>query len=180
MHGEGWHRASWLAYTRASLSNGGGRMVVLNRALLAAATCLATAVLASPALADPPTQTDIDVTQVLTGATPCGTLRWDIHITGSQTTFFDDGVRTRAQAHLHEANTITNVTTGQSFREGPGAFTQTTHFNADGTVNRIIATGLAANVQGEQFKDVGRVVLVPLGAGRFDLVFSAGQHPLRE
>jgi hypothetical protein len=47
-------------------------------------------------------------------------------------------------------------------------------------VNRIVATGLAANVQGEGFKDVGRVVLLPLGGGRFDLVFAAGQHPLRE
>jgi hypothetical protein len=28
--------------------------------------------------------------------------------------------------------------------------------------------------------DVVRVVLIPLGGGRSDLVFSAGQHPLRE
>jgi hypothetical protein len=135
---------------------------------------------ASPAAADPPVQTDIDVSQVVTGATSCGTLRWDIHITGRQITFFDDGVRRRVQAHLHEDNTITNLTTGESFREGPDAFTQTSYFNPDGTLDRIVATGLAANVQGEQFKDVGRVVLVPLGGGRFDLAFSAGQHPLRE
>jgi hypothetical protein len=154
--------------------------VVLNRALLAAMTCVAMVVLASPALADPPVHTDIDVSQVVTGTTPCGTLRWEIHITGHQTTFFDDGVRRRVQAHLHEDNTITNLTTGESFREGPDSFMQTSYFNADGTLDRIVATGLAANVQGEQFKDVGRVVLVPLGAGRLDLVFAAGRHPLRE
>jgi hypothetical protein len=153
---------------------------VFNRVLLSVTACLATCVPASPALADPPVQTDIEVNQVLTGPTPCGTLRWDIHITGSQTTFFDDGVRRRVQAQLHEDNTITNLTTGESFREGPDAFMQTSYFNLDGTLDRIVATGLAANVQGEQFKDVGRVVLVPLGGGRFDLVFSAGQHPLRE
>jgi hypothetical protein len=135
---------------------------------------------ASPAVADPPVETPIEVNQVLTGATPCGTLRWEIHITGRQTTFFEDGVRRRVQAHLHEENTITNLTTGESFREGPDSFMQTSYFNPDGTLDRIVATGLAANVQGEQFKDVGRVVLLPLGGGRLDLVFSAGQHPLRE
>jgi hypothetical protein len=153
---------------------------VLNRLLPPAVVCLAMVLVASPALADPPVRQDIDFSQVVTGDTPCGTLRWDIHITGRQTTFFDDGVRTRAQAHIHEDNTITNLTTGESFREGPDSFVQTTYFNPNGTVNRIVATGLAANVQGEQFKDVGRVVLLPLGGGRFDLVFSAGKHPLRE
>jgi hypothetical protein len=33
---------------------------------------------------------------------------------------------------------------------GPDSFTQTSYFNADGTLDRIVATGLAANVQGEQ------------------------------
>jgi hypothetical protein len=153
---------------------------VLKRVLLLTLSGISAGVLAGPALADPPVHTDIAVNQVVTGTTPCGDLRWDIHITGHQTTFFKDGVRDRVQAHLHEDNTITNLTTGQSFREGPDSFMQTSYFNPNGTLNRIVATGLAANVQGEQFKDVGRVILVPLGAGRFDLVFSAGQHPLRE
>ena len=151
-----------------------------NRVVLGVMTCLAMVVPASPAAADAPVHTDIDVSQVITGATPCGTLRWDIHITGTQTTFFDDGKRVRAQAHIHEDNTITNLTTGESFREGPDSFMQTSFFNPDGTLDRIVATGIAANVQNEQFKDVGRVVLVPLGGGRLDLVFSAGPHPLRE
>jgi hypothetical protein len=152
---------------------------VLKRLLLLTLPGVAAGVLAGPAVADPPVHTDIDVSQVVTGTTPCGVLSWEIHITGHQTAHFDDGVRTFVQAHLHEDNTITNLTTGESFREGPDAFTQTTYFE-NGTLDRIIATGLAANVQGEHFKDVGRVILLPLGAGRFDLVFSAGQHPLRE
>lgn len=153
---------------------------MLKRVLVGAMSCLVLGLAASPAAADPPVEAPIEVNQVVTGTTPCGTLRWEIHITGRQTTFFEDGVRVRVQAHLHEENTITNLTTGESFREGPDSFMQTSHFNPDGTLDRIVATGLAANVQGEQFKDVGRVILVPLGGGRLDLVFSAGQHPLRE
>ena len=137
---------------------------MFKRVLLSATTSLAMFVLAGPAFADPPVQADIDVSQSVTGTTPCGTLRWDIHITGSQTTFFDDGVRRRVQAHLHEDNTITNLSTGESFIEGPDSFMQTSYFNPDGTLDQIVATGLAANVQGEQFKDVGRVVLVPRAA----------------
>jgi hypothetical protein len=153
---------------------------VLKRFALLSLAAVATGVLASPALADPPAHEDIQLSRVVTGTTPCGVLRWDINLTIRQTTFFDDGVPTRVQAHVHEDNTITNVTTGETFREGPDSFLQTTHLNPDGTINRIVATGLAATVQGEQFKDVGRVVLVPLGGGRFDLVFNAGKHPLRE
>ena len=148
--------------------------------LVPALVALATATLALPASAAAPLHEQFSVNPTVTGQTPCGQLRWDIHLTVRQTTFFEDGVRTKVIAHVHEDNTITNLTTGESFREGPDAFTQTTYFNADRTVNRIVATGLAANVQGERFKDVGRVVLLPLGDGRFDLVFAAGQHPLRE
>jgi hypothetical protein len=42
-----------------------------------------------------------------------------------------------------------------------------------------MATGLQARV-GNAVKDVGRVVLLPLGGGRLDLVFAASQHPVRE
>ena len=52
---------------------------------------------------------------------------------------------------------------------------QTTLFSGDGPL--IVATGLAANVPGAQLKDVGRVVIDPLTG---EIVFSAGQHPLRD
>jgi hypothetical protein len=54
---------------------------------------------------------------------------------------------------------------------------QTTIFNPDGSVAELIATGLAANVQGEPLKDVGRVVWLP---GTNEIVFAAGQHHVRE
>ena len=153
------------------------------RVVLLALAAIAAAALAAPALADPPTRVEnvVQDPPPLVETTPCGVLSWDIRLVADITTFYDkDGRVVRQVAHVKEDNTITNLTTGESFREGPDSFTQTTYFNPDGTVNRIVATGLAANVQGEQFKDVGRVVLVPIGFGRVDLVFAAGQHPLRE
>ena len=70
--------------------------------------------------------------------------------------------------HINEDNTITNLDTGETFREGPDNFMQTTLFTDDGPL--IVATGLAANVPGAQLKDVGRVVIDPLTG---DIVFSA-------
>jgi hypothetical protein len=148
---------------------------ILAFALLA----ISAAVVAAPALADKPQQIEnVVVNNVVTGETPCGTLRWDIHIVADITNFFDnEGTRVRQAVHIREDNTITNVTTGETLREGPDSFVQTTYFTSEGPV--VVATGLQARVDNE-LMDVGRVVLLPLGGGRFDLVFSAGQHPVRE
>ncbi len=153
----------------------------MKRILALAVVGLAAAALSAPALADAPTRLPtLALTNVVTGETPCGTLRWDIHLVVERTNFVDsEGNLVRQIAHVTEDNTITNLTTGESFREGPDNFIQTIYFNENGTVNRIIATGLQARV-GNELMDVGRVVLLPLGGGRADLVFSAGQHPLRE
>lgn len=137
---------------------------------------LVAAALATPALAVQPQRDQVAQNQVVQGPTSCGTLRWEIHLTGDRFRFFDqDGQLVRVQVHLREDNTITNVDTGDMYREGPDNFMQTTLFTADGPL--IVATGLAANVQGAQLKDVGRVVIDPLTG---EIVFSAGQHPLRE
>jgi hypothetical protein len=153
---------------------------MLRRAVLLAAA--ATALTAGPAAANPPTRTEVVQDRTIVEATECGVLSWDIHLVADVTTFVNrEGIKVREVAHVKEDNTITNLITGETFREGPDSFTQTTYFNPDESVDRIVATGLAANVQGEQFKDVGRVVLVPIGTtGRVDLVFAAGPHPLRE
>ena len=80
---------------------------------------------------------------------------------------------------IREDNTITNLATGLTLREGPDSFMQTIYFNPDGTVSHIVATGLAVNVQteAENLKDVGRVVWLP---GTNEIVFSAGPHSVRE
>jgi hypothetical protein len=153
----------------------------VKKILVLAAVALSAAALAAPALADPPIRLPtLTLTDVETGETSCGTLSWEIHLVVERTNFFDsEGNLVRQIAHVTEDNTITNLTTGESFREGPDNFIQTIYFNPNRTVNRIVATGLQARV-GNELMDVGRVVLLPLGGGRFDLVFSAGQHPLRE
>ena len=105
-------------------------------------------------------------------------MRWAIDLTVKGTNFFDsEGRLVRQQPHIHEDNTITNLASGLTLREGPDAFTQTTYFNPDGTISHIVATGLAAHVQDGNLKDVGRVVWL---LGTNEIVFSAGRHPVRE
>jgi hypothetical protein len=155
----------------------GGTLV--KKILVFALLVVSAAAVAAPALADPPQQIeDVVVHNVVTGETDCGTLVWDINIVADITNFFDnEGNRVRQIVHIREDNTITNLTTGETLREGPDSFIQTTYFTSEGPV--IVASGLQARV-GNELMDVGRVVLLPLGGGRLDLVFSAGQHPVRE
>ena len=153
--------------------------------LLAPAAVLAVAgILAAPAAAAEPTIVrDVHVMQVVQNPTACGDFGviWRINITADVYTFFDsNGVRTRQVVHIKEDNTIENTVTGLTLREGPDSLIQTTYFTEDGRfVERIVAVGLQARV-GNDLRDVGRVVLLPLGGGRFDLVFAAGPHPARE
>jgi hypothetical protein len=147
---------------------------LLRPALLAAV--LAAAVAASPAWAAAPQRTDVSQNQTITGTTSCGVLSWTIHLSGERFRFFDDtGALVRVQIHITEENTITNLTTGETFREGPDNFMQTTLFTDQGPI--IVATGLAANVFGEGLKDVGRVEINPRTG---EILFSAGPHPIRE
>jgi hypothetical protein len=148
-----------------------------------AAAVLATAD-ASAAFADQPViQRDMQIHNVVSNPTACGDFGvvWDIHLNVDVSTFFDaDGVRVRQVLHIHEDNTITNTASGLTLREGPDSLIQTTYYQPGGVlVERIVVTGLQARV-GNDLRDVGRVVLAPLGGGRYDLVFAAGQHPLRE
>lgn len=124
--------------------------------------------------AAPPTRIVQDTGQA------CGfPVRWTIDLTVEGTNFFDaEGRLVRQQAHIHEDNTITNLTTGLTLREGPDSFMQTIYFNPEtGAIEQIVATGLAANVQDGNLKDVGRVAWLP---GTNEIVFSAGPHPVRE
>ena len=156
----------------------------MKRALALAAASVATAILAAPAAAEQPTiQRDVQVMNVVQDADACGDFGviWRINITADVYTYFDsEGVRTRQVVHIKEDNTIENTVTGLTLRDGPDSLIQTTYFTEDGRfVERIVAVGLQARV-GNDLRDVGRVVLLPLGGGRFDLVFAAGPHPARE
>ena len=148
----------------------------MRRTLVPVLGALLAGALALPALAAEPQRDQVAQNQVVEGQTSCGLLRWEIHLTADRFRFFDqDGQLVRVQVHISEDNTITNLDTGETYREGPDNFMQTTLFTDDGPL--IVATGLAANVPGAQLKDVGRVVIDPRTG---EILFSAGQHPLRE
>jgi hypothetical protein len=153
----------------------------LRKTVVAVAVAAALGLAAGPALAVPPERFELTVhNPVQDEGQACGfPVLWDINLTIEGTNFFDsEGVLVRQQAQIREDNTITNLDTGFTLREGPDAFMQTTYFNPDGTVRELVATGLAANVRGdERLKDVGRVVWLP---GTNEIVFSAGPHPVRE
>jgi hypothetical protein len=145
---------------------------------LAALLALAVAgALAAPAAAVPPTRQTITPPPnvVQDQGQACGfPVRWTIDLTVERTRFFDsDGTLVRIIDHVREDNTVENLATGEVLREGPDAFQQVITF--EGGVTRVAINGLALNLQGEQLKDVGRVVLE-----NGVIVFSAGPHPARE
>lgn len=151
------------------------------RKLLISLATVAFAGLTTPAGAVPPQHFAVGplLNIVQDQGQACGfPVRWTIELSVKGTNFFDqDGNIVRQQAHVKEDNTITNLDTGFTLREGPDSFMQTIVFNPDGTIAHLSATGLAVNVFGEQLKDVGRVVWLP---GTNEIVFSAGPHPVRE
>ena len=153
----------------------------LRKRILAALTPALVVMLAGPAGAVPPQHFSVTPPPniVEDQGQACGfPVRWSIHLTVEGTNFFDqDGNLVRQQAHIKEENTISNLDTGLTLREGPDSFMQTAVFNPDGSVAYFTASGLAANVFGEQLKDVGRVIWLP---GTNEIVFSAGKHPVRE
>lgn len=142
-------------------------------ALLALAVCAA---LAAPAAAVPPTrQTIVQHNVVEDQGQACGfPVRWTIDLTVERTRYFDqEGNLVRIIDHVREDNTVENLASGKVLREGPDAFQQVITF--EGGVVSVAINGLALNLQGEQLKDVGRVVIE-----NAVIVFSAGPHPARE
>jgi hypothetical protein len=129
----------------------------------------------------PPEHETVTVTNVVQDdGEACGfPVRWDIELTADITRFFDqDGTLVRQHLQVREMNTVTNLDTGLTLQEGPDSFIQRNIFNDDGTVT-IQANGLSVNVQGEEkLKDVGRFV-TRVGPGLFEVVLSAGPHPVR-
>ena len=144
--------------------------------LITLLTLVAAGALAAPAAAVPPTQqTIVQHNVVEDDGEACGfPVRWTIHLTVERTRYFDDeGNLVRIIDRVREENTVENLVSGEVLREGPDAFQQVITFD-DGAV-QVAINGLALNLQGEQLKDVGRVVLE-----NGVILFSAGPHPARE
>lgn len=112
----------------------------------------------------------------------CGfPVRREINLIAERTRFFnDEGELVRVHLQISEDNTITNLDTGFTLREGPDRFIQRNIFEADGTVT-IETNGLSVNVEGETgtVKDVGRFV-VNFGPEGPIVLQSAGKHRPRE
>ena len=139
-------------------------------------TLAAAGALAAPAGAVPPTRQTITQQNVVQDqGQACGfPVRWTIDLAVERTRFFDDtGALVRIIDQVREDNTVENLDTGAVLREGPDAFQQMITF--EGGTARVAINGLALNLQGEQLKDVGRIVIE-----NQLIVFSAGPHPARE
>ncbi|HSG18098.1 MAG TPA: hypothetical protein VLE70_17515 [Anaerolineae bacterium] len=137
---------------------------------------------ATPVAAVEPVTATFQFADVIEGYVPaCDlNLRWDISGTVDRTFFFDqDGNVVRILDHVQEDNTITNLDTGESLREGPDHFIQHIFFNDDGTV-RLDINGLSVLVNsGENMVvDAGRVVLF-FGPGGPSVLQVAGRHDVR-
>lgn len=156
---------------------------MLRRAIVLATVVSCALAFAPPASADAPTRRTFTIHNVVEDqGQACGfPVRWTIDLTVDQYRFFDrDGRLLRIDSHVKENNTITNLDTGLTLQEGPDAFLQRVIPEADGTIT-LIVNGLSVNVRAgsEGFRDVGRYV-VNFGPGQFDVIFSAGPHPLRD
>lgn len=151
-------------------------------ATLAVGVVLASTLAIAPAAAVPPVTQTFDFADSIEGlADDCGlNLRWDISGSVDRTLFFDrDGDVVRIIDHVREANTITNLDTGETLQEGPDSFQQLIDFNEDGTVTLTIA-GLSVLVnQGTgEVVDAGRVVLF-FGPGGPSVLDISGRHDVR-
>ena len=143
---------------------------------------LASGLLMGTAVAVPPVTQTFEFSDTLEGfVESCGlNLRWDINGTVERTLFFDqDGNVVRILDKVREDNTITNVDTGESLREGPDSFIQIITFNDDGSVTLEI-NGLSVLVnRGENsVVDAGRIVLFFGPTGPTVLGIS-GRHDIR-
>ncbi len=145
-------------------------------------TLILTALVATPVLAVKPVTQTFEFSDTIEGfVEKCElNLRWDISGSVKRTLFFDqDGNVVRILDQVREDNTITNVDTGESLREGPDSFIQHIFFNDDGTVTLEI-NGLSVLVNsGEHLVvDAGRVVLF-FGPGGPTVLDISGRHDIR-
>ena len=144
--------------------------------ITALAVLLAVAAVAPASAAPPVRQTIVQHNVVEDQGQACGfPVRWTIDLEVERTRFFDaSGATVKIIDHVREDNTLENLATGLTLREGPDAFQQVISFE-NGVVSQVAINGLSVNVRDEQLKDVGRIVL----QGGV-IVFSAGPHAVRE
>lgn len=137
---------------------------------------------ANPAAAVQPVTQSFAFAQTIEGVAPsCGLpLSWSIEGSVERTFFFDqDSNLVRLQDQVREANTITNLDTGETLQEGPDSFVQRILFGDDGSVTvQINGLSVLVNQGDHAVVDAGRVVLFfgPEGPTVLDV---SGRHDIR-
>jgi hypothetical protein len=107
---------------------------------------------------------------------------WDIHMSVDRTRWYDDSGRiVHERQHITEDNTVQNLATGKTLRDGPVNFVRR-HTYEDGVRVRTVDTGVMVNIsgEGEHLVDAGRVVYRVLPDGTWDVQETPGQHPVFE
>ena len=150
---------------------------------LALTAAVLVGMIATPAAAVPPTRQTVTQHNVVSDPAACGDygVEWDINLTATVTTFFDNqGRRVKVIAHVEEDNTVANTVTGLTLRDGPVNFVETTTFDPEtGLRDKIFIVGTSVNVRRGHQRLVDRgPILIDGQTG--DILFSAGPHPLRE
>jgi hypothetical protein len=149
---------------------------------LAVATAL---LVAAPAAAsNPPVRDTVEARNTVQDmGEHCGfPVRWNIHMVIDRLRWFDDAGRLTREIHqISEDNTVENLATGKTVRDGPVDFVRYRHYE-DGVRQYTIDTGIMVNVRdgNERLIDVGSVKYRILPDGRWDIIRAIGIHPAYE
>jgi hypothetical protein len=154
---------------------------MIRTALAAAALCLLPA---APAAASTPVRDHVEVhNPARDDGENCGfPVLWDIHMSVDRTRWYDEsGQIVYEVQHISEDNTVQNLATGKTLRDGPVSFFRR-HSYEDGVRVQTIDTGVMVNVhgEGETLMDAGRVVYRVLPDGTWDIQETYGRHPVFE
>ena len=105
---------------------------------------------------------------------------WDIHISADRYRWYDDQGRiTRQVSHIREDNTVQNLETGKTLRDGPVNFVRVTRFE-NGVAVRATDTGVMVNIRDgrDRLLDAGSISYRVHPDGRWEIFGGVGPHPV--
>jgi hypothetical protein len=136
------------------------------------------------ASANPPVRDTVEVRNTVQDlGEHCGfPVRWNIHMVVDRTRWFDDAGQLLREVHqVSEDNTVENLASGKTVRDGPVRFTRFRHYE-NGVRIYTIDAGVMVNVRDgrERLLDAGLVKYRILPDGRWDIIRAVGIHPAYE
>lgn len=105
---------------------------------------------------------------------------WDIHISADRYRWYDEQDRiVRYLAYIHEDNTVKNLATGKTVRDGPVDFVRTQKYE-NGVSQYTVDTGLMVNIRAgrESVLDYGSVKYRVESDGTWNILGGFGSHPV--